>query len=69
VYFFAKSDFKDALKSPLKLTLPQSRRYVPGGLAPRELRTVDALTVPRQFRFALRPERDGGNVLVLAPGS
>jgi hypothetical protein len=69
VYFFAKTDFKDELASPLRFTLPQAKLHVPGGLAPRERRTVDALTVPRQFRFALRRERDGANVLVLAPGS
>ena len=69
VYFFAKTDFKDELAAPLRFTLPQSKLHVPGGLAPRERRTVDALTVPRQFRFALRRERGGANVLVLAPGS
>ena len=69
VYFFAKTDFEDELAEPLRFTLPQSKLHVPGGLAPRERRTVDALTVPRQFRFALRRERGGANVLVLAPGS
>jgi hypothetical protein len=68
VYFFAKTDFKDELAAPLRFTLPQSKP-VSGGLAPRERKTVDALTVPRQFRFALRKERGGSNVLVLAPGS
>ncbi len=69
VYFFAKTDFKDELAAPLRFTLPQSKRHAPGSLAPRERRIVDALTVPRQFRFALQPERGGANVLVLAPGS
>ena len=69
VYFFAKSDFKDQLDAPLRFTLPQSKLHVPGSLAPHERRTIDALTVPRQFRFALRRERGGANVLVLAPGS
>jgi hypothetical protein len=69
VYFFAKADFKDQLDAPLRFTLPQSKLHVSGALAPRERRTVDALTVPRQFRFALRRERGGANVLVLAPGS
>ena len=69
VYFFAKTDFENEPKSPLKVTLPPAKRHVPGRLAPTERRTVDALTVPRQFRFALRRERDGNNVLVLAPGS
>jgi hypothetical protein len=69
VYFFAKNDLKDQLDAPLRLTLPPSKLHVPGSLAPHERRTVDALTVPRQFRFALRRERGGANVLVLAPGS
>ena len=69
VYFFAKTDFKDELASPLRSTLPQGKFHVPGGLKPHERRTVDALTVPRQFRFALRRESGGANVLVLAPGS
>jgi hypothetical protein len=69
VYFFAKADFKDQLDAPLRFTLPQSKLHVSGALAPHERRTVDALTVPRQFRFALRRERGGANVLVLAPGS
>ena len=59
VYFFAKTDFKNQLEAPLRFTLPQSQLHVPGGLAPHERRTVDALTVPRQFRFALRRERGG----------
>jgi hypothetical protein len=67
VYFFARTDFKDQLKAPLRFTLPQSK--LRGGLAQHERRTVDALTVPRQFRFALRREQGGANVLVLAPGS
>ena len=69
VYFFAKPDFKDQLKTPLRVTLPQSKLHVPGGLPQHERRTVDALTVPRQFRFALRRDQGGANVLVLAPGS
>jgi hypothetical protein len=69
VYFFARKDFEDELDAPLRFTLPQSKQHVPGALAPHERRTVDALTVPRQFRFALRQERDGASVLVLAPGS
>ncbi|MFL5935457.1 MAG: hypothetical protein ACJ744_01290 [Gaiellaceae bacterium] len=69
VYFFAKTDFKDQLDAPLRFTLPQSKLHVPGSLAPHERRTINALTVPRQFRFALRRERGGANVLVLAPGS
>ena len=69
VYLFAKTDFKDEIAAPLRLTLPPSKLNVAGGLAPHERRTVDALTVPRQFRFALRKERGGANVLVLAPWS
>ena len=69
VYFFAKPDFKAQLKTPLRVTLPQSKLHVPGGLPQHERRTVDALTVPRQFRFALRRDQGGANVLVLAPGS
>jgi hypothetical protein len=69
VYFFAKPDFKDELSSPLHFTLQQGKTHVPGNLAPRERRTVDALTVPRQFRFALKQESGGANVLVLAPGN
>ena len=69
VYCFAKPDFKDELDSPLHLTLKQGKTHVPGNLAPRERRTVDALTVPRQLKFALRKVHGGANVLVLAPGS
>ena len=69
VYFFSKSEFSDQLHLPLQRTLPQSKALLPGRLTARERRLVDSLTVPRQFRFALRRERDGGNVLVLAPGS
>ena len=69
VYFFAKPEFSKQLDSPLQRTLPQSKTLSPGRLPAGERKLVDTLTVPRQFRFALRRERDGGNVLVLAPGS
>lgn len=69
VYFFAKPEFSKQLDKPLQRTLPQTTSEVPGRLTAQERRLVDSLTVPRQFRFALRREKDGANVLVLAPGS
>ena len=68
-YFFAKPEFAKQLHTPLQRTLPQTRPLLPGRLTGRERRLVDSLTVPRQFRFALRREQDGANILVLAPGS
>jgi hypothetical protein len=69
VYFFDKGEFRDQLHMPLRRTLYDSEAPVPGRFAPDERRIVDALTIRRQFRFAVRPERGGGNVLVLAPGA
>lgn len=69
VYFFSKEEFSKQLDKPLQRTLPQTESQVPGRLNARERRLVDSLTVPRQFRFTLRREQNGGNVLVLAPGS
>jgi hypothetical protein len=69
VYFFAKPDLSKQLDIPLRRTLPQTRALQPGRLTSQERKLVDELTVPRQFRFALRRERGGTNVLVLAPGS
>ena len=69
VYFFAKPEFSKQLDTPLQRTLPQTKSQMPGRLTPRERHLVDSLTVPRQFRFTLRREQNGGNVLVLAPGS
>lgn len=69
VYFFAKPDLSKQLDVPLRRTLPQTQDLQPGRLTGQERKLVDALTVPRQFRFALRRERGGTNVLVLAPGS
>lgn len=68
-YFFAKPGLSKQLDQPLRLTLPQARALQPGRLTAQERKLVDSLTVPRQFRFALRRERGGSNVLVLAPGS
>jgi hypothetical protein len=69
VYFFAKPDLSKQLDVPLRRTLRQTQDLQPGRLTSQERKLVDALTVPRQFRFALRRERGGSNVLVLAPGS
>ena len=69
VYFFAKPAFSKQLDKPLRFTLPQSKALQPGELTKQERKLVDALTVPRQFRFALRREKDGANALVLVPGS
>ena len=69
VYFFAKPEFSKQLDQPLRRTLSASQALQPGRLSPQERRLVDSLTVPRQFRFALRRERGGTNVLVLAPGN
>jgi hypothetical protein len=69
VYFFAKPEFTNQLHAPLQRTLPQTRAVLPSELSPHERKLVDSLTVPRQFRFALRRENGGANVLVLAPGS
>ena len=69
VYFFDKAEFGDQLHMPLRRTLPAGQAPVPGKFTQSERRVVDALTVRRQFRFAVRPERGGGNVLVLAPGT
>jgi hypothetical protein len=69
VYFFDKTAFGHQLHMPLRRTLPSVTAPVPGRFTPGERRIVDALTVRRQFRFAVKPERGGGNVLVLAPGA
>jgi hypothetical protein len=69
VLFFTRSQFSDELDTPLRKTLPEAKAPVPGRFSAVERRIVDALTVPRQFRFALRSEQDGSRVLVLAPGS
>ena len=69
VYFFAKTEFSKQLDTPLQRTLSQTKPQLPGRLTRRERRLVDSLTVPRQFRFTLRREQNGGNVLVLAPGN
>ena len=68
VYFFAKPEFSKQLDMPLQRTLPQARPQLAGRLTANEQKFVNSLTVPRQFRFALRKEANGGNVLVLAPG-
>jgi hypothetical protein len=67
--FFDKSQFDAELHAPLRQTLPQGKAPVPGSLSPRERRTIDALTVRRQFQFILRRDQNGSGVLVLAPGS
>jgi len=69
VYFFAKPEFSKQLDEPLQRTLPAAKAFQPGRLTKQERKVVDSLTVPRQFRFALRSERGGTNVLILAPGS
>jgi hypothetical protein len=67
--YFAKSDLKDELHAPLRRTLPQAKAPLAGSVSRAERRIVDALTVPRQFRFQFQQERDGASALVLVPAS
>jgi hypothetical protein len=66
-FFFVKDAFKDQLHAPLRRTLPEAKAPRPGGLSPTEQRTVDALTFPREFLFAVRSDQNGARVLVLVP--
>ena len=66
--YIHESGPQDALKTPLNSRC-RSRRHRAGRARADERQPIDELTVPRQFRSSLRQERDGGNVLVLAPGS
>jgi hypothetical protein len=68
-FFFVKEAFKDQLHAPLRLTLPQAEAPLPGKLSASEQKTVDALTFPREFRFAVRNGQNGTLVLVLVPAS
>jgi hypothetical protein len=68
-YFFAKPEFAKQLDKPLQRTLSQTRPQLPGRLTRTERRLVDSLTAQRQFRFAVRREKSGENILLLAPGS
>ncbi len=65
--FFAKSQFESQLDRPLRATLPAAKPPVPGRLSPEEQKTIDSLTAPRVFKFALQREQNGARVLVLAP--
>lgn len=68
-FFFVKDSFKDELHMPLRSTLPHAATLLPGTLSPREQRTVDTLTFPREFRFAVQTDQSGALVLVLVPAS
>jgi hypothetical protein len=65
-FYFAKSDFSDELRNPLRQTLPHPKLQVPGVLTSSELKTVNALTTPREFRFAVQTDQSGARVLLLA---
>lgn len=67
--YFAKSDLEDELDEPLGRTLPQAKTPLQGVVSKTEQRTVDELTVPRQFRFQFQQEQDGASALVLVPAS
>lgn len=66
-FFFVKDVFKDELQTPLRRTLPQARTLATNGVAPKERRTVDTLTFPREFRFGFQTGTNGALVLVLVP--
>jgi hypothetical protein len=65
-FYFAKSELSNELQVPLRQTLPHPKPPVPGKLASGELKTVNALTTPREFRFAVQTDQSGARVLLLA---
>ncbi len=65
-FYFARSDFSNELRAPLRQTLPRPKPPVPGKLTSSELKTVNALTTPREFRFAVQTDQTGARVLLLA---
>jgi hypothetical protein len=69
VMYFTKSDLDDQLDMPLRRTLARPTGPIPQSLSAKERRIIDELTSPRQFRAALREERNGANALMLVPGS
>jgi hypothetical protein len=66
--FVRRRDLSPELDRPLKTTLPQPRAPLPGKIDPAELRTVNALTGTRLYRYLGLANADNfGSVVVLQP--
>jgi hypothetical protein len=66
--FFKKSDLSSQLHHPLVRTLPRARApLLQGKLPGGERKTIDELTTPRFFQFAVQRVSTGERVLVLEP--
>ena len=63
VVFLQKKDFDRQLSLPLSATLPGRPSM---NLDPGHARTVDALTVPREYVYDIQPTQDLGAILRLA---
>jgi hypothetical protein len=65
--FFQRSDLADGLRRPLRETLPPHPVVLPGLGGPRELATIDRLTVTHLYQPAVNQDPSGAPVLVLNP--
>ena len=63
--FFQRDDLENALKHPLRRTLPQALPPLPGQIRPAELRTVNDLTGDKRFKYLGTTQ----NVIVIQPPS
>ena len=66
VVYLKKDDLSDQLSKPLGRTI-QARTPLPAQISPTEQQRVDALTLPRMYKFSLSQTQQGEAVLVLQP--